>query len=190
MLTPQQKEYNMEDTQKSRNVPDSDPFATDTLSETIGILARRETEARILIPIIQDLSEKIGKEAVVDCVSKTIIRIAKEQGCHLAQLLGANDAATFRNSLALWSRDGALEIEIKEASETRIAFDVTRCRYADMYKALGARDLGAIFSCNRDAALIKGFNPEVKFVRTQTIMAGAPFCDFVYKFPASEKQTK
>jgi hypothetical protein len=45
---------------------------------------------------------------------------------------------------------------------------------------LGIPELGAILSCNRDAALIGGFNPDVSFTRTQTIMGGASHCDFVY----------
>jgi hypothetical protein len=49
-----------------------------------------------------------------------------------------------------------------------------------MYRALGIPELGAVLSCNRDASLIEGFNPEVRFVRTQTIMQGAPCCDFRY----------
>jgi hypothetical protein len=50
-----------------------------------------------------------------------------------------------------------------------------------MYKELGIGELGALLSCGRDAALIVGFNPKIKFTRTQTIMEGAPFCDFRYE---------
>ena len=60
-------------------------------------------------------------------------------------------------------------------------FDVTRCRYAEMYRALGIPELGTVLSCNRDAALIEGFNPDVTFVRTQTLMHGATHCDFRYR---------
>ncbi len=65
-----------------------------------------------------------------------------------------------------------------ELSEESFAFDVTRCRYAEMYRSLGMEDLGATLSCNRDGALIEGFNPNVEFTRTQTIMGGADRCDF------------
>ena len=58
---------------------------------------------------------------------------------------------------------------------------VIRCRYAEMYRALGVPELGALLSCNRDAALIEGFNPEVTFERTQTLMQGASHCDFRYQ---------
>jgi hypothetical protein len=49
-----------------------------------------------------------------------------------------------------------------------------------MYRALGVPELGALLSCNRDFALIQGFNPDVELRRTQTIMEGAPHCDFRY----------
>ena len=52
-----------------------------------------------------------------------------------------------------------------------------------MYRALGIPELGAVLSCNRDAALIEGFHPEVQFSRTQTIMGGASHCDFRYRKP-------
>jgi hypothetical protein len=42
-------------------------------------------------------------------------------------------------------------------------------------------EFGKILSCNRDGALIEGMNPEIRFTRTQTIMEGAPFCDFRYE---------
>lgn len=166
----------------------SQDFSQDRITERIGILTRREAEARILIPVITDLAERFGNDAVTETVSATIIRIAEEQGRQLAEFMGDNGPGAFQEALAFWTRDNALEMEIKEASETCLAFDVTRCRYAEMYKALGARDLGAVFSCNRDAALIRGFNPEARMERTTTIMDGHPVCDFVYTFPDPGKE--
>jgi len=169
--------------------PAMDPaeeYGQDRITEKIGILTRRETEARILIPVIDDLAERFGRAAVIDTISATIIRIAEAQGRELAQFMGDNTPKVFKEGLAFWTRDNALEIEVKEMSDTCLAFDVTRCRYAEMYKALGAAKLGAVFSCNRDAALIKGFNPKATMERTTTIMAGDPVCDFVYTFPDPE----
>lgn len=166
-----------------------DDFGQDRITEKIGILTRRETEARILIPVIRDLAERFGKEAVVETISKTITGIAEGQGRELALFMGDTGPQAFQEALAFWTKDNALEINVKEASPTRLSFDVTRCRYAQMYKALGADDLGAVFSCNRDAALIKGFNPDARMERTRTIMGGDGVCDFVYTFPApAEKE--
>jgi predicted ArsR family transcriptional regulator len=46
-----------------------------------------------------------------------------------------------------------------------------------MYRQLGLEDLGAILSCRRDFALMDGFNPELTYSRTQTLMEGADRCD-------------
>jgi hypothetical protein len=50
-----------------------------------------------------------------------------------------------------------------------------------MYQALGLADLGSSLSCQRDFALIEGFNPSIRLSRTQTIMEGAKFCDFRFR---------
>ena len=67
-----------------------------------------------------------------------------------------------------------------ELTEERYSFNVSRCRYAEMYRVLGQADLGAALSCNRDYSPIEGFNPEVQLTREQTIMQGAPCCTFRY----------
>ncbi|HSC72405.1 MAG TPA: L-2-amino-thiazoline-4-carboxylic acid hydrolase, partial [Candidatus Methylomirabilis sp.] len=60
-----------------------------------------------------------------------------------------------------------------------------------MYRALGIPELGAVLSCGRDYALGDGFNPDLQLTRTQTIMEGAPFCDFRYRLelPADAKRS-
>ena len=155
----------------------------DTLTTQIGVLTRREVEARILKPIIEALCAEFDREQVLTIVRNTIVRIAQEQGAELAQTMGGCTTAHFLNSLQYWTKDNALEIDLLEQSEQKLSFNVTRCRYAEMYRALGLGDLGATLSCNRDFALIDGFNPDATLTRTQTIMQGAPHCNFRYTVP-------
>ena len=157
------------------------PLPPDTLNARIGVLTRREVEARLLAPLIEALGEEFGRERVVEVVRETIIRIAQEQGAALAESMGSNGLEAFAESTRFWTQGNALEIEVLEKSATAYDFNVTRCRYAELYRALGVPELGAVFSCNRDGSLIEGFNPDVQFTRTQTIMEGAPFCDFRYR---------
>jgi hypothetical protein len=152
----------------------------DTLNAHIGVLTRREVEARILAPIIEALGATFGREQVIEIVSDTIVRLAREQGAVLAESMGDNAIPQFADSLRFWTQDNALEIEVLAQDAARFEFNVTRCRYAELYRALGIPELGAVFSCNRDAALIEGFNPAIELTRTQTIMSGAPYCDFRY----------
>ena len=149
----------------------------------IGVLTRREIEARILAPLLEALGNEFGRERVLEIARQTIIEVARQQGAQLAQNTGGNDLEHLAASLDVWKQDDALQIDVLEQSEDRFAFNVTRCRYAEMYRLLGIPELGALLSCNRDWALIQGFNPDVRLERTQTIMEGAPFCDFRYTKP-------
>jgi len=153
----------------------------DTLNSKIGVLTRREVEARILAPMIAAMGDKFGRDEVLEVVRQTIVRIAREQGSELSTLMGGNSLKHFAASMEFWTKDNALEIDVLEHSETVFSFNVTRCRYAELYDSLGLSELGTTFSCARDFALIEGFNPDVKLTRKQTIMEGADYCDFRYK---------
>ena len=153
----------------------------DELTKKIGVLMRRETEVRILIPFLQGLYEEFGKEKILNVLEKTIKEIAETQGEELSKEYG-NNVDAFLDTLKFWTKDGALEIDILEKSESKLSFNVTRCKYAEMYNALGINDLGAVLSCNRDASLIKGFNPNASLDRKKTIMSGSKSCTFRYNF--------
>jgi uncharacterized protein YciU (UPF0263 family) len=154
----------------------------DTLTQSIGVLMRRETEARVLAPVIDALADAFGRDAVVAIVRDVIVGLAREQGASLAAEYG-DGSEPFLDTLQFWTKGGALEIEVLEQSETKLDFDVKRCRYAEMYQALGIKDLGAVLSCNRDYAMVEGFNPKAKLTRDQTILGGADCCTFRYAFP-------
>ena len=64
----------------------------------------------------------------------------------------------------------------------RLEFNVTRCQYAEYFQSLGLPELGALFHCSRDFAMVEGFSPELKLERTQTLMQGASHCNFRYTY--------
>ena len=153
----------------------------DRLNETIGVLTRREVEARMVAPLVEALGAEFGQDKVLRVIRNAVVEIARRQGQDLSLAMGGNSLRHFRDSLAHWTRDEALSIEVIEESGQAFAFNVTRCRYAEMYRDLGIPLLGPILSCSRDFALIEGFNPRIRLTRTQTLMEGAHFCDFRYR---------
>ena len=161
------------------NPPGLPPPTTDL--NAMGVLTRREIEARLLAPMLEAFCAEFERERVLAIARQVIVQVAREQGAQLAVMAGGCLLAHFSSSLEDWKKDGALVIDVLEEKENTFSFDVTRCRYAEMYNALGILELGEILSCNRDYALIEGFNPDVELQRTQTIMDGAPFCDFRYQ---------
>ena len=158
----------------------------DELTQKIGVLNRRETEARVIAPFVDSLIKSFGKEKVIPILEETVMTLARNQGSSMAKEYG-NDVSAFLETLKFWTQDGALEIDLLEKNETKLDFNVTRCRYAEMYKALGIQDLGAVLSCNRDAAMIQGFNKDAYLDRKTTIMSGGECCTFRYTFDNPKK---
>jgi hypothetical protein len=152
----------------------------------LPLLQQREVEARIVGPLVRAFAEEVGHDRAVEIVAGVIRGLARDSGAELARLLGEQSLEAFARSLDRWRENGALEIDILEQSPERLSFNVTRCGYAEMYRALGLADLGASLSCQRDFALAQGFNPEIALTRTQTIMGGAPFCDFRFRMGGPE----
>lgn len=147
----------------------------------LTLLQRREIEARIAGPLIRGFAETFGAGPTLEVVRKVIGELARTSGAELAEALGDNSLRAFAEGLERWKEGGALELEILPTGENRLEFDVTRCQYAEMYRALGLADLGASLSCQRDFALIEGFNTEVTLTRSQTLMEGASHCDFRFR---------
>jgi hypothetical protein len=75
-----------------------------------------------------------------------------------------------------------VEFEILRHDEEAMEFDVTRCRFAEFFRALGEPDLGAMLICETDFDIASVGDGEVNLDRAQTIMRGAPSCTFRYKF--------
>jgi hypothetical protein len=150
----------------------------DTPMPKLSLLQRREIEARIVGPLVRAFGAEFGEDKTLEIVRTVITELARESGAELAQVLGEQGLEVFAQTLDRWKEGGALELDVLEQSQERLSFNVTRCRYAELYRSLGLADLGAGLSCQRDFALAEGFNPSIKLIRTQTIMQGATFCDF------------
>lgn len=144
----------------------------------VPILVRREIEARIAGPLIEAFMEKFGREETIAVASDIILKLAEESGQQLAERCGGNSLEHLSSGTGQWSAGGALKRDVLEKTDSKYNYNIVRCKYADMYKELGLEELGFIFSCGRDGKMFGGFNPNIKFERTQTIMQGAAYCDF------------
>lgn len=147
----------------------------------ITLLQRREIEARIVAPLIRAVMKEVGEARALEILRDTIIGLARDSGADFARQLGEASLPAFSTVIEKWQEGGALEIETLKSTPDQLDFNVTRCRYAEMYRALGMEDLGGAMSCCRDFALIEGFDPTVSLTRTQTILEGAPYCDFRFR---------
>ena len=84
--------------------PSSPP--PDRLNE-VGVLTRREIEARIHAPLLEALGREFGRERVLQIARDVIIRIAQEQGEQLAETVGGRTLGRFAGSLEVWKKESA-----------------------------------------------------------------------------------
>jgi hypothetical protein len=148
---------------------------------TITHLERRKIEGRVLIPFISACREKFGDGPTRELVADAIRSLAAGDGARWAETYGGDIAGLRRVAEQLWAGGGGMELEVVDQTADRLAFNVTRCRYAEFYKELGLADLGVEIHCARDHAMVEGFNDGLELDRSQTIMAGGSCCDFRFR---------
>jgi hypothetical protein len=144
---------------------------------SITHLERRKIEAGVLIPMVQAFQRAIGKARANEIAREVIVELARQDGERWARQFG-DDLAAMEKVSGVWAAGGSLGIEPVAKSARTLEFNVTRCRYAEHYRELGLPELGYLFHCNRDFAMVQGFNPGLALERTQTLMEGASHCDF------------
>ena len=150
--------------------------------ERLGILEQRRIEAAFAQGVYEEMRAELGEASAKRILSNAIIKLAKQTASEMAKE-GPGGKGSLEHFIALqplWTKGDALRIDTLRSDAKTYDFNVTRCRYAEMYRAMGLAELGAILSCNRDGAFCEGYDPKLKLKRTQTIMGGATHCDFRY----------
>jgi hypothetical protein len=144
-------------------------------------LQKRKIEAHALLPFIVACREKFGDSATGEVIADAINAMAAKEGGQWAERFGGDIAGLRKLAETVWGSGGGLDLEVVAETTDQLAFNVTRCRYAEFYKELGLQDIGTLVHCNRDRAMVAGFNDEIGLERSQTIMQGGSCCDFRFR---------
>ena len=140
----------------------------------ISVLKREMHERAVLF---KKLVEKLGNK-VLDIVGNNTIEQTKEK-LEKADL-PSRELDTIME--ILWNQMGDLaEFTVKEQTTECLRLRVTRCLFADEMRKLDAADIGFAFYCAYDDGFCQGFNPEIRFTRTKTLMQGDDCCDHTYR---------
>jgi hypothetical protein len=101
-----------------------------------------------------------------DIVDTTIRRLAAEDGERWAAAYGQSIDSLKRVVEEVWGGGGSLDVQMIGQSSDHLDFNVTRCAYAEFYKALDLTDIGYRVHCNRDHAIVVGFNENLELSRS------------------------
>ncbi len=157
-----------------------------TTIQEVPILLRREIEALMVAPFLEAFSKELGWDRTREIARSVIASLARQAGEGMAAAAGGNTLNDLMKVIPAFGQGGALELEVKQSDPDCLRMDVTRCAYAEMYRRNGLAGLGSLLSCQRDSYLFEGFNPDLVFTRSQTIMDGGCRCDFCLE-PKREK---
>lgn len=161
--------------------PSNPSVAAQSEDDRLGILQRRRIEANIIAPIYRIMCRELGQQKAAEIIHEAISDDARKAGARFAASEpGGAGMRTFIAIQDLWKQDDALVTNTVVESDDEYVYEVHRCAYAEMYREMGLADIGALLSCTRDEDFIVGYAPGIELTRTQTIMEGAPYCDFRY----------
>src|SRR5262249_26656105 len=112
----------------------------------ISLLDKVRIQAQVLVPVLRALRAEFGKDEV-DAVARQALREWSRQ------IFAAIGAEIGGNPRRKW---GALQGALNQVTEPEVSFemhrhdkealefDVTRCRFAEFFRALGEPELGAL----------------------------------------------
>jgi predicted ArsR family transcriptional regulator len=127
---------------------------------------------------LNGLREVFGKR-VEEIVKANRAKKIEREWRQIAEAHGRNDIQGMKDTL--WKRvlEEGIEYDVSDTEEGT-QFKVTRCPLAEMARELGAEDWGFICYCADDPPIVAGFNPDMGFRRTKTLMQGDDYCDHFY----------
>lgn len=143
--------------------------------------AVRKTEFAARVDDLNALREVFG-ERVEEIVKVNRAKKIVANWRKIAEAHGRNDVQGMKDTLWKWVLDVGIEYEVIDTEEGT-QFRVTRCPFAEMALELDAADWGFICYCEDDPSMVAGFNPEMGFRRTRTLMEGDEYCDHFYFMP-------
>jgi len=150
----------------------------------LSLLDKTRVQAQVLVPVLRALRAALGKEKADAIVKEALRGWSRDLFAAIGDGVEGSPRrkwAAMHTAMAdITERDVAVEMRRKD--KEALEFDITQCRFADFFRALGEPELGAILICETDFDIAAAGGGEVSFTREQTIMKGAPSCTFRYKF--------
>jgi hypothetical protein len=150
----------------------------------LSLLDKTKIQAQVLVPLMNALRAELGKDRA-DAIVKQALR---DWSLNLFADIGKDIDGSERRKWATM-HTALSEVTEREVSfdmirhdKEALEFDVTSCRFAEFFRALGEPELGALLVCATDFDIVAGAGHDVSLDRAQTLMQGAPSCTFRYKF--------
>jgi len=150
----------------------------------ISLLDKTRMQAQVLVPVLRALRGDLGKDKADALVRQALRDWSKQLFAAIGDGIEGSPRRKWAALQAVFGEVSGreVEVEILRHDKEALDIDVTRCRFAEFFRALGEPELGALLICEADFDIASVGEGEVSLDRAQTIMQGAPSCTFRYKF--------
>jgi len=150
----------------------------------LSLLDKTRIQAQVLVPVLRALRSELGKEKADAIVKQALRDWSKQLFAAIGRGIEGSPRRRWAAIQSVWGEVSGreVEVEILRHDEEALEIDVTRCRFAEFFRALGEPELGALLICETDFDIAAAGGGEVSLTRDQTIMQGASSCTFRYKF--------
>jgi predicted ArsR family transcriptional regulator len=150
----------------------------------LSLLDKTRIQAQVLVPLLRALRAELGRDKA-DAIARHALRDWSQQ--LFAQVGESIEGSPRRKWAAVHTAladvtEREVTVEMVRHDDEALEFDVTQCRFAAFFRALGEPELGALLVCATDFDIVAAAGGEVNLVREQTLMQGAPSCTFRYTF--------
>jgi hypothetical protein len=154
-------------------------------NQAISKMDEFRAEAQVLIPVLKAARAELGEERANHLILGALRAWCRERFKQIGARIPGSPKEKWDAIKALdgsRTRENDLEFEIQKWEPEAIEYDVTRCKYADLFRELGEPELGVTLACNSDCYLVEQVTrPDVEYTRTQTIMEGGSYCDIRWR---------
>jgi hypothetical protein len=150
----------------------------------LSLLEKTRIQAQVLVPVISALRSELGREKADAIVTKALRGWSKQLFAAIGDGVDGSPRRKWATIQSAWAEISLRDVtvEMHRHDNEALEFDITHCRFAEFFRALGEPELGALLVCEGDFDIAAAGNGDVSLTRDQTIMQGAPSCTFRYKF--------
>lgn len=143
-----------------------------------------QSQIDVLVPLLRHLRTELGEEKANALVYPALREYMKKWVSEFASNESDNPIENFFKTSKLLEEtfEGDVDYDILKNDDESFDLNVTRCRYAQLFRQLGEPELGAILVCEVDDHIANLSAPAVKLTRDDTMMKGGTHCPFLYRF--------
>jgi hypothetical protein len=138
-----------------------------------------------IIEIMRAFSPIIGKKHVLEKLTKLSekrsVKMIENQLENLKPITNFEEfKEIYKEQISTDFMQHCSSFVIVEDTPKKLSLKFTECLWANTFLEVNASDIGYSMCCYPDFAMAKAYHPNIKLIRTKTLMQGNDYCNHTY----------